>query len=129
MTNREIKFELAKIALVQCVSMDSVKQMYKWITEEDDVEKTDVETETQSDDFIYDAKRISEIVEYIAKTEPKNSCYPSKLSRRFVDCDIKTVGDLLSVGKRMFKRYRDVGEGSIACLDKALEKLYGIKDW
>ena len=43
MTNREIKFELAKIALVQCVSIDSIKQMYEWIIEEPEVKEETTE--------------------------------------------------------------------------------------
>ena len=55
--------------------------------------------------------------------------YEVRLGRLFEQNDIKTVGDLLRIGRRNFKKYRSVGGGSISRIDDALEELYGIKGW
>lgn len=129
MTNREIKLELAKIALVQNLSMDSIKQMYEWIIEENSEDNVSATCEDAKTD--YDKIPIKEIVSQIALDEPDTSCYPSKISEVFLRNDINTVGDLLNIGRRMFRRYRNVGSGSIGRIDGALYDLYAItsKDW
>lgn len=129
MTNREIKLELAKIALVQKLSMDSIKQMYEWIIEENSEDNVSATCEDEKTD--YDKIPIKEIVNQIALDEPDTSRYPSNISEVFLRNDINTVGDLLNVGRRMFKRYRNIGSGSITRIDGALYDLYAItsKDW
>ena len=55
--------------------------------------------------------------------------YEVRLEKIFESNDIKTVGDLLRIGRRDFRRYRSVGTGSITRIDDALEDLYDIKGW
>ena len=55
--------------------------------------------------------------------------YEVRLGKIFDAYDIKTVGDLLRIGRRNFRKYRSVGNGSISRIDGALEKLYDIKGW
>ena len=55
--------------------------------------------------------------------------YGAKLSRIFKDNDIKTVGDLLNLGRDKFRKIRNVGCGSLTRIDEALEDLYEIKGW
>ncbi len=55
--------------------------------------------------------------------------YEVRLEKIFESNDINTVGDLLRIGRRDFKKYRSVGTGSITRIDDALEELYDIKDW
>lgn len=55
--------------------------------------------------------------------------YEVRLDKIFESNDIKTVGDLLRIGRRDFKKYRSVGTGSITRIDDALEDLYDIKGW
>ena len=55
--------------------------------------------------------------------------YEVRLGKIFENNNIKTVGDLLRIGRRNFRKYRSVGGGSISRIDNALEKLYDIKDW
>ena len=55
--------------------------------------------------------------------------YEVRLGKIFESNDIKTVGDLLRIGRRNFKKYRSVGGGSISRIDNALEMLYDIKGW
>ena len=55
--------------------------------------------------------------------------YEVRLEKIFESNDIKTVGDLLRIGRRDFRKYRSVGTGSITRIDDALEDLYNIKGW
>ena len=55
--------------------------------------------------------------------------YEVRLGKIFENNNIKTVGDLLRIGRRNFKKYRSVGGGSISRIDNALEMLYDIKGW
>ena len=55
--------------------------------------------------------------------------YEVRLGKIFKSNDIKTVGDLLRIGRRDFRKYRSVGGGSISRIDNALEMLYDIKGW
>ena len=55
--------------------------------------------------------------------------YEERLKKIFESNDIKTVGDLLRIGRRDFKKYLSVGTGSITRIDDALEDLYDIKGW
>lgn len=55
--------------------------------------------------------------------------YGVRLGKIFEINNIKTVGDLLRIGRRDFRKYRSVGGGSISRIDNALELLYDIKCW
>ena len=55
--------------------------------------------------------------------------YSARLERVFRENNIKTVGDLLHIGRQAFKWFRDVGTGSLRRIDEALEELYNIKGW
>ena len=55
--------------------------------------------------------------------------YGVRLGKIFESNNIKTVGDLLRIGRRDFRKYRSVGGGSISRIDNALELLYDIKGW
>lgn len=55
--------------------------------------------------------------------------YGVRLGKIFENNGIKTVGDLLRIGRRNFRKYRSVGGGSISRIDNALEMLYDIKGW
>lgn len=55
--------------------------------------------------------------------------YGVRLGKIFESNNIKTVGDLLRIGRRNFRKYRSVGGGSISRIDNALEMLYDIKGW
>jgi hypothetical protein len=55
--------------------------------------------------------------------------YEVRLGKIFESNNIKTVGDLLRIGRRNFRKYSSVGGGSISRIDNALEMLYDIKGW
>ena len=135
MTNREIKFELAKVALTTCRHMtseslsESIKNLYEWIIEEPEVDVEQTEKDDKNPSIEYDNKPIGEVISCISKSGQMGITYATKLADIFHNNEINTVGDLLRIGGRYFSKYRNVGKGSISRIDDALEQLYGIKDW
>ena len=128
MTNKEIKFELAKVALERCAFSTSetfteaLKNLYDWIVEEQNVE---VEEHAQNE---YGNITVSEILNCVRKNVYTCSPVTEKLASTFAANDIKTVGDLLKIGRHLFKRYRNIGKKSLLALDDALAEL-GVKGW
>ena len=128
MTNKEIKFELAKVALATCRHMtsealtESLKNLYEWVVEEPDVE---VKEHAQNE---YDNISVSEILKLVRKNKGTSSSVTEYLSTAFRRNNIGTAGDLLKIGKQDFKKYRNIGKQSIWALDDALAEL-GIKEW
>lgn len=59
----------------------------------------------------------------------RNYGYDGKLKKIFYAKNIYTVGELLRVGRHEFKKYNQVGMGSVRRIDIALEELYNIKGW
>ena len=126
MTNRDIKFELGKIVLAAEVNKPNVDSsqllnfVYNWIIEEPDVEVDVPKTE-------YDDEPIRNVVAQIRKSEywPK---YANRLESTFIANNIKTIGDLLRLGRTGFMNTQLVGRGSLRSVDEALENL-GIKGW
>jgi hypothetical protein len=129
MTNKEIKFELAKVALIRCNFMASetltegLRNLYEWITEEPEPANDGVENYTE-----HNNKPIDEILRYMAKKR-HGHYYATKLEKVFNESNIKTVGDLMRIGILDFSKYGNIGKGSITHIDDALEELYGIKNW
>ena len=128
MTNKEIKFELAKVALTKCNFLtsesltESLNNLYEWVIEEPEVE---VEENTQN---AYDNITVSEILNCVRKNVYTGSPVTEKLATSFAANDIKTAGDLLKIGRQCFKRYRNIGKKSLLALDDALAEL-GVKGW
>ena len=122
MTNREIKFELAKIALVQNLPMDSIKQMYEWIIEEPEAE------EETTDKNGLDSINIKEVLNIIRKNQGSSNGIVTSLETIFNKNNINTVGDLMRIGRCDFRKYRLVGKKSVWAIDDALEELR-IKGW
>ena len=126
MTNRDIKFELGKIVLAAEVNKPNVDSsqllnfVYNWIIEEPKVEVDVPKTE-------YDDEPIRNVVAQIRKSEywPK---YANRLESIFIANNIKTIGDLLRLGRTRFMNTQLVGRGSLLSVDEALENL-GIKGW
>ena len=127
MTNKEIKFELAKVALTRCNFMtfesltESIKNLYEWVVEEPEVE---VETEQKN----IDGTDIKEVLYIVRKKQRFNSGIATILETTFSNNNINTVGDLVRIGMREFSKYRLVGKESIALLDDSLAEL-GVKGW
>ena len=128
MTSKEIKFELAKVALDKCTFTtsealaESLKNLYEWIVEEPEVE---VETEQKSS---FDSVDIKEVLNIVRKNKGSASGIATSLETIFKNNNINTVGDLIRIGRRDFSKYRLVGKKSIWSIDEALDEL-GIKGW
>lgn len=126
MTNREIKFELAKAALTGNKALDAgvtLEVLYRWIIEEPEVDVDNPKTD-------YDKVSVHEIIRHLAKNgKYGDQRYASSLVNVFNDNGINTVGDILRIDRREFLRIKGVGKGSVTRIDDALEELYGIKDW
>ena len=75
-----------------------------------------------------DVSPVNVIIGHIEKTR-RNFGYGVRLSKIFEANDIKTVGDLLRVGRHKFRTYNSVGNGSVTRIDDALEELYNIMSW
>ena len=129
MTNREIKFELAKVALTTCRHMtseslsESIKNLYDWIIEEPEVDVDKPKTD-------YDKTSVREIIKHLVKKgKYGDQRYASSLVNVFNDNGINTIGDILKIGRRGFMHIKGVGKGSVTRIDDALEDLYGIVNW
>jgi DNA-directed RNA polymerase alpha subunit len=125
MTNREIKFELAKAALTGNKALDAgvtLEVLYRWI-----IEDSEVDVDNQKD---YDKVSVREIIRHLVKNgKYGDQRYASSLVNVFNDNGINTIGDILRIGRREFMRIKGVGKGSVTRIDDALEELYGIKNW
>lgn len=129
MTNKEIKLELAKVALTTCRHMtsevltESLKNLYEWIVEEPEVDVDKPKTD-------YDKTSVREIIKHLVKNGSYgDQRYASSLVNVFNDNGINTIGDILRMGRRGFMQIKGVGKESFTRVDDALEELYGIKDW
>lgn len=128
MTDKEIKFELAKVALATCLQMTSespterLRNLYEWIVEEPEV---DVETEQKNS---FDDIDIKDVLNIVRKNQGFSSGIATMLETVFHNNNINTVGDLMRIGRRDFSRYRLVGKKSIWAIDDALAEL-GVKGW
>ena len=128
MENKEIKFELAKIALERCnfstseTLTESLKNLYEWIMEEPEVE---VETIDKNN---FDGVDIKEVLNIVRKNQYFSSGIATMLEGIFDSNNINTVGDLVRIGRRDFSKYRLVGKKSIWAIEDALEEL-GVTTW
>ena len=128
MTNKEIKFELAKVALATCQHItnesltENLKNLYDWIVEEPEVEAETIDKNS------FDGVDIKEVLSTIRKNKGFSSGIPTMIETVFYGNNINTVGDLMRIGRRDFSKYRLVGKKSIWAIDEALDEL-GIKGW
>lgn len=128
MTNKEIKLELAKVALAKCNFLtsesltESLKNLYEWIVEEPNVE---VET---IDNNNFDSVDIKKVLNIVRKKQRSNSGIATMLETTFNNNNINTVDDLVRIGRRDFSKYRLVGKKSIRAIDNSLAEL-GIEGW
>jgi len=122
MTNKEIKLELARIALERCTFTtsesltESIKNLYEWVVEEPEVEEEPAEKN-------FDGIDIKEVLYLVRKNERSSSRIGTTLETVCDNYKINTVGDLIRIGRRDFSRFRLVGERSIGALDDALYEL------
>ena len=139
MTNKEIKFELGKIALEKCQFSEvddftaSLAAVYKWIIEEPTEE---VIPEKPRND--YELKSVYEVYYEIQRIEQAEKAKWNKAqakghAARFMNVvrmhEIATVGQLIEYGKADFIRLRNMGRACADYVSMALKNLYGIDKW
>lgn len=128
MENREIKFELARLALEKCCFTTSetltegLKNLYEWIVEEPDVEVKTIDKNS------LDSVDIKEVLNIVRKNQGFSSGMATMLETVFHHNNINTVGDLMRISRRDFSKYRLVGKKSIWAIDDALNEL-GATTW
>ena len=128
MTNKEIKLELARIALERCTFStresltESLKNLYEWVVEEPEVEVKTIDKNS------FDGVDIKEVLNIVRKNRGFSSGIATVVEKVFYGNNINTVGDLIRIGRRDFSRYRLIGKKSIWAIDDALNEL-GIKGW
>ena len=128
MENKEIKFELAKIALERCNFLtsetltESLKNLYEWVVEEPDVE------DEATDNNSFDSVDIKDVLNIVRKNQSFSSGIATIVETVFHNNNINTVGDLIRVGRRDFSKYRLIGKKSVWAIDNALEEL-GVTTW
>lgn len=128
MTNKEIKLELAKVALTKCnfttseSLTESLKDLYEWVVEEPEAEVKTIDKNS------FDSVDIKEVLNIVRKNQRSGSGICSMLETLFYNNNINTVGDLMRIGRREFSSFRLVGKKSIDALDNALYEL-GATAW
>ena len=128
MTNKKIKFELAKVALATCRHMtsealtESLKNLYDWIIEEPEVEVKTIDKNS------FDSVDIKEVLNIVRKNKGSASGIATSLETIFNNNNINTVDDLIRIGRRDFSKNRLVGKKSIWAIQDALEEL-GVTTW
>ena len=128
MTDKEIKFELAKVALTKCNFMtsesltESLKNIYEWIVEEPEVEEETIEKNG------LDSIDIKEVLNIVRKNKDSVSGIATSLETVFNSNNINTVGDLMRIGRHNFSKYRLVGKKAIWATDDAMDEL-GVTNW
>lgn len=143
MTDKEIKFELARTALLShfLLAEQSLQELYEWIIEEEEITPEPVSEQPVKVD--YESRPISEvynemsIMEEEEKLEKKREGYRNVQRKghavRFLNAarcaEIETVGQLVAYGKADFIRARNMGVHCADYVSIALKKLYGIEKW
>ena len=125
MTNKEIKLEIAKVALEKCsltsgTLMAAMRSLYGWIVEEPEVE---VETNQENQ---FDSIDIEEVLKIIRRQNYYHNV--TIIETIFRRENINTVGDLIRVGGLKFSKYRTAGRKTVVAIGDALEEL-GVTTW
>lgn len=144
MTNKEIKFELGKIALSKCNFMSSedlsssLKYVFEWIieepTEEVIPEKPVNDYEQKPIREVYNEMQCMEEAEKEEKIQKGWRRVQKKgHANRFLNVarmhDIETVGQLVEYGEAEFMLLPNIGRQCADYVSMALKNLYGIEKW
>ena len=117
MTNKELKLELAKLAMTYGHTFEYAKAFYDWITEEPEREVKLDEKPT-----MYDNTPIEELAY-------KSMYSEGAIIKRCKENGINTVGDIIRCGAHKFRSFRLVGRTLVSRIDEVLEKHYNIENW
>ena len=112
MTDKEIRVELAKAAIMSGSSIETVKMMYSWVC---GVTNTKEEIDL-------DSIKVGEIEQYLGMSAVR-------FRNRCMENDIHTVGQLVRIGSNGFRALRLVGGGLVGKLGEVLAEKYGVSSW
>ena len=138
MTEQEIKLELARLTITQENGLELAKTFYNWIMEEEVkyTQKPSLNVQIEYDfrnetltKLIEEIDRLDEERKQNAKYKSAKSGFAHTVRYFFLSNEIKTLGELLSLGRKHVARCRNIGKMTMWAIDKALENLYGITEW
>lgn len=110
MTEKEIRLELAKAALIGGASLEKAKEMLAWVI-----------GSKQMDDEL-DNVNVSELEQYLGMSAVR-------FRNRCMENGIRTVGELVRIGSAKFRALRLVGGGLVKKLNDILYDKYGVTEW
>ena len=113
MTDKEIRLELAKAALMGGASMERTKEMLLWVKGETKEERVEIDL---------DSIKVGEIEQYLGMSAVR-------FRNRCMENDIHTVGQLVRIGSNGFRALRLVGGGLVDKLRDVLSEYYGVNGW
>ena len=112
MTDKEIRLELAKAAIMSGSSIETAKNMYVWVRgEKEEGERID-----------YEDIKVSELEQYLGMSAVR-------FRNRCLENGIHTVGQLVRIGSNGFRALRLVGGGLVTKLSEILSEKYGVEGW
>ena len=113
MTDKEIRMELAKAALIGGASMERTKEMLSWVKGE---------TKEECVEINLDSIKVCELEQYLGMSAVR-------FRNRCMENDIHTVGQLVRIGSNGFRALRLVGGGLVDKLREVLSERYGVEGW
>lgn len=111
MTDKEVRLELAKAALIGGASMERMKNMYVWVTGDS--------TQSSMD---FDSIKVTELEQYLGMSA-------IRFSNRCRENGIYTIGQLVRIGSKSFRALRLVGSGLAEKVASVLAEKYGVTEW
>lgn len=108
-------------------SIEDCEQKTTW-SEEDTEREPDQKDETLTK-LIEEIDRLDEERKQNTKYKSAKSGFAHTVRYFFLSNEIKTLGELLSLGRKHVARCRNIGKMTMWAIDKALENLYGITEW
>lgn len=112
MTDKEIRLELAKAAIMSGSSIETAKMMYSWVCD-----GTKLKEEIDLDSI-----KVGEIEQYLGMSAVR-------FRNRCMENDIHSVGQLVRIGARNFRALKLVGGGLVTKVKTILSEHYNIDDW
>lgn len=110
MTDKEIRLELAKAAMMSGSSIENAKMMYSWVCGE---VKGNVDL---------DSVKVSELEQYL-------EMYAVRFRNKCMENDIHSVGQLVRIGARNFRALNQVGGKLVMKVRTVLSEHYNVDDW
>lgn len=112
MTDKEMRLELAKAAMIGGASMERTKEMLSWVNGE----------ERGMADVDLDTVKVTELEQYLGMSAVR-------FRNRCLENDIHTVGQLVRIGSVGFRALRLVGGNLVDRISDVLAAKYRIQGW